>query len=371
MINYVDLPLSGTYGDEIHSPTFDPWLRYLYPSTKGFTLKPDEPVVFVGCGGGTTAPAVSGGNITLTTPCGITTIPVADVRGTIEVLTFTAAGKKKYRALCKSIPECAGGIESSALTFQYRQSGTGVIEREYIVQPFPAGCDYTCTERNTLVAQKINAELSSILVASVESVTGALIVEAKVAGFDFEMFADAGYMNVQVMKPNIRKFGYGQGMQAMGYPVTCLDPASDKSFKFVGITFKKEISGHGHGTMEGYRAGGGLTSTEARFYALVAFEDSACNTYYTNFLSALTSAGLTVNSTAQNRVLYDYTIQSTDAGDAAALATIKSNYAAAITVERMYYTGTVSYYQVRTTSATKPVAVGGDATYDGTWSGVY
>lgn len=64
----------------------------------------------------------------------------------------------------------------------------------------------------------------------------------------------------------------------------------------------------------------------------------------------------------EDKLLYDYTIVRTDAGDVAAFNQIKTDYPAVVGEFRAQYNGTQSTYGITTASTTKPTAVGSDVT---------
>lgn len=228
------------------------------------------------------------------------------------------------------------------------------------------GCIDSCTQRVTLLAAKINADVDSPVVATVVG-TNMIEIEAKFAGMQIQVISYEGLTTPDQVVPNFKRiFTSRRAINWFGPAQFGLTDA-DINLSAVEIYhWDRQIVDRTAGTSNAQSNISVFQWVERT--TTVVFNPANTNSQaaYTALVALLNqSAALDkrlVSTTPGDFAVYPYCIQRTDANTAGALATAQTDYVTGnvISLGRTYYQGTKSYYTIQSKSATPPTAIGSD-----------
>lgn len=292
------------------------------------------------------------------------------IRGSVDSL------KQKSRITALK-PECGEYGDTIAITFERlndaQYPGNQFMEWvEPIAVDFRCGCTETDCQKLEKLARQINSpeRAENIPVTATFSNVGDLPVvevESKVAGLGYRVKSSQGLSISQVV-PNYRTyFTAGDVRDWFGTPLALLsDPT--KKLVCVELYYWEDVpTTNAVGVATSNPLNEIYTYERIKKHAMIFFDPTVTNSQnaYTALITVLTGPNAydrkLGSTTSDDFVVYSFTIERTDAGDAAALTTTRTNYpTGVVSLDRTFRVNGKSYYTFRSTTATAPAANGAD-----------
>jgi len=289
-----------------------------------------------------------------------------------KIRCCVASVKKKIRAKCCE-PTCENNSERISVEMQVESTCENPTPSdEQWVEPvdvyFACGCIETCCQKLNKVAKLINLNPNSPAVATVVNVGTIwyLDLEAKIAGHDFRLVSSEGLTPFEVIVPNFKQTINAKSVNNW-FPTPVIGACdADKCLKAVEIWFWEDRP---YDEAVGAITSNPLTgSTHFRrvLSHLVVLFDPAVSQSGTTAYNALTTilTGTTeynkvlLSTTCDDFVAYRFCITRLDAGNDAALTTVRADYTSqVISLTRTFYSAGRSYYTLTTKNSTPPTPV--------------
>lgn len=301
------------------------------------------------------------------------------------VRTSVDSLKKKMRLQC-AVGDCGNKALNVFLklahqpTCEYPRNAYNSWVQPIDVQ-FTCECAETCCQKLNKAKDIINSLPDSPVVATVVNIGTDyfLDLEAKVAGLNFIIDGYEGFLTPQPVVPYFKQYYTAKDVRGwFGTPDSALLATDTKKLTAIELFALCPVeSTNAVGIATSNPLGDPNDFKWVKRHIVVLFDETvtaSLNAF--NALKAILAGPIVaatpglvdyfkklVVTTTIDFAGYVYTIISTDAGDAAALTTARTNYpTGVIALDRMYYVGGKSYYAFRSTSATLPTPVGGDVT---------
>lgn len=286
----------------------------------------------------------------------------------VKVRSCLTRTKKKYRMKC-----CASTCNSfsDVVTMEVKPISTcdKFFENDFLIPVTLSTsdvCNDDCCEKvnNIVAALNRSTDFSDVAVATAvnfNSTEWAIEIEAVSAATNFVVRAVEGFTDPELVVPFVPRGIYAKDIPANQATILGACDA-DKCLPAIQIFFYQQI---------GAPAVGGATSNPVQDNAVyrqvlrnvtVLFNPDDADAVNTQaaLTTVLNSAGKMAVTTSADIALFTYCIVRTDAGDATALTTVRSDYTGELSINRFQYAGGKSYYTYTGTSGTAPTPVSSD-----------
>lgn len=310
-------------------------------------------------------------------------IPYQDIlNGGAGVKIRASLDSLKQKVRITALNEVCGEYdETISLTIERRNDAqypgnTWDTWYEPIFVEFRCGCTETLCQKLEKLAREINKRGENMPVTALFSNVGNVPVvelESKTAGRGFRVKSSQG-LRVTSVVPNVRTYFTAADVREWFGSTVPLLADGTKKLTCLEMWYWEDVpTTNANGVATSNPLNEIYTYERIKKHVMIFFDTTVANSLaaFNQLKTVLTgpnSYDRKIGSTvAEDTIVYPFTITRTDAGDAAALTTARTNYpTGVVSLDRSFYVDGKSYYTFRSTTAAAPAPVGGDVVAQGT-----
>ena len=288
----------------------------------------------------------------------------------VKVRACTPSLKKKSRFKCCSV-NCAEFQERTAIEIKAISSCENQIWYTWVSMKevfFECGCTESCCQKLNKLKAQFDNDPDSPVTATVVNVGDDwfIEIEAKVAGVDYLVKSSEGLTKEDVIVPNYLQ-SFTAGTMREWFPDSDINSlAADTCMDAIEVFFWDKVlvrgtSGTSNPLTDNSRYETILNKSIVVFKPGNANATAAKNAFLTILTGTDERNKRLLSTQAVDFAAYPYCIVRTDAGSAANLETVRTDYPTGVlSLARSTYANGKSYYSLSSSSATVPTAVGTD-----------